>query len=187
MTDLGQIARLIESGSFEEALEQLKAIERTCRRQGNHLKAVQALMMLSQVLLGRGQWRQARQKLDECQILLAALEAEDPVDPVLYLQWTQLLAEVTYVGYQQGANNLEELHKVLLRLVEQLEKVRRMRPGAFYTLKLFGELDVYERIVAVAYQLGLVAQAANWAERTKSRRLLDMLLNLPFGQEDDHG
>lgn len=181
-----QQAALLISSSPAKALSLCDEAELLFRNVGHPLKAIQVRLTSSQVLLGQGRWQQARQRLDECQILLDAIETENYVDPTLHLRLTQLLAEITYVGYQQGANNLEELYQVLLSLAEQLEKVRRMRPGTFDTLWLFGKLDVYERIVAVAYQLGLMTQAANWAERTKSRRLLDLLLNLPFGQENEH-
>src|SRR5207237_7708274 len=114
------------------------------------------------------------------------LDEGESVGPAARVLLLRLKAEIMYVGFQQEGENLEELYQVLQSIVAQLERVRRILPGSFATVWLFGRLDVYERVVAVAYQLGLVAQAADWAERTKARRLLDLLLNLPLEQEPGH-
>jgi hypothetical protein len=144
--------------------------------------AIESRLAAIRGALGGGDWREAASRIGECRILLGPL-AEDEASP-LRLELLQLQAEATYIGYQQGEDCLEEHYRCLSALTESLEAMRRLRPGRFETLWLFGRLDVYERRVAVAYQLGLVAEAANWAERSRSRRLLDLLLNLPLQQEE---
>lgn len=144
--------------------------------------AVEPALAAIRHALGRGDLQEVRKTIGECRILLGPL-AEDEASP-LRLELLQRQAEATYLGYQQGEDCLEEHYRALSALTESLERMRRLRPGPFETLWLFGRLDVYERRVAVAFQLGLVAEAANWAERSRSRRLLDLLLNLPLGQED---
>ena len=175
-----QQASLALTDSASEALKLSELAENLFRRVGDALKATQARLISSKASLAQGQWGQAKHRLDGCKILLAPLEKDHKIDPAFRLLLLQLEAEIVYVGCQQGHNNLNDLYEALLNLAEELEKARRLRPGQFDTIWLFGQLDVYERLVAVAYQLGLITQAFNWAERTKARRLLDLLLNLPF-------
>jgi len=178
-----QAALLLET-SPGECLSLCTEAEEILRSREQPLQVVQVQLTSCQAMLALGDWQSATRRLDECRYSLGRLDPDFQIDLLFRLRISQVLVEAAYLGYQQGADNLEDLYHKLLDLAEQLEQVRRMRPGDFNTVWLFGELDLYERIVAVAYQLGLVTQAANWAERTKSRRLLDLLLNLPFGQEN---
>lgn len=184
-TYLREAARLIEV-SPQRALELCTFAEQLSRDAGQRFKAIRARLLSSQILLAQGQWRQARQRFDECQALLGGLAEGETIGPSARLWLLRLKAEIMYVGFQKESESLEELYQILQSIVAQLERMRRILPGSFSTVWLFGRLDVYERLVAVAYQLGLVEEAADWAERTKARRLLDLLLNLPLQQEHQH-
>ena len=181
-TYLNEAERLIEVSPIK-ALELCDLAEQLYRSAGQKLQAIRARFLSSQIFLAQGQWRPAKRRFDECQTLLAGLDEWKTVGSSARLWLLRLRAEILYVGFQKEGENLEELYEALQDLVTQLERVRRILPGSFSTVWLFGRLDVYERLVAVAYQLGLVEQAADWAERTKARRLLDLLLNLPLEQE----
>lgn len=184
-TYLNEAASLIEV-SPGKALELCDLAEQLYRSAGQKLQAIRARLLSSQILLAQGQWRSAKRRFAESQALLAGLDDGKNVGSSARLWLLRLKAEILYVGFQKEGENLEELYEALQNIVAQLERMRRILPGSFSTIWLFGRLDVYERLVAVAYQLGLVEEAADWAERTKARRLLDLLLNLPLEQEHQH-
>ena len=182
---LREAARLIEV-SPQRALELCDLAEEASRDAKQGTKAVRARLLSSQIFLAQGQWRQARRRFDESLALLGGLDQRGTIGPSARLWLLRLKAEIAYVAFTKEGEDLEELYQILQHIVEQLERMRRILPGSFSTVWLFGRLDVYERLVAVAYQLGLVEEAADWAERTKARRLLDLLLNLPVEQEHRH-
>lgn len=183
---LHQQAALHLETSPGETLTLCAEAEQILRSEGRPLQAIQVQLTSCQAMLVLGDWGPATRRLEECRYSLERHEPDFQTSLWFDLRIAQLLAEAAYLGYQREGGNLEDLYAKLLHLAEKLEGMRRIRPGEFQTLWLFGELDLYERIVAVAYHLGLVSQAANWAERSKSRRLLDLLLNLPFDQEHAH-
>ena len=184
-TYLREAAGLVQV-SPPRALELCDFAEQLSREAGQRIKAIRARLLSSQILLAQGQWRQARQRFDECQALLGGLDENETIGPSARLRLLCLKTEIMYVGFLKEGESLEELYQALQSIVVQLERMRRILPGTFSTVWLFDRLDVYERLVAVAYQLGLVEEAADWAERTKARRLLDLLLNLPLEQEQRH-
>ena len=141
------------------------------------LEPLRLRLLSCRSLVAEGCWADALTILDECSHQLAVMAPEFLVGLAFRLEIRRLLAEASYVGYKQGADNLEDMYARLRDLAEEIERLRRILPGSVGTIWLFGRVDLYERLVAVAYQLGMIAEAAEWAERAKSRALLDQLVN----------
>jgi CHAT domain-containing protein len=181
-TDLEQAAVLYQQGQFAESLALAQGCAALLVSCGQPPKAAQALLVAARAAAALEQPDRARQLAGEA---LAIGEQADI--PVLTLACHHVLGVLA-----RGRGELQSALVELDRAIGEMERLRGRLMVEFRADFLADKQTVYEDVVELCLDLGQPQRGLEYAERAKSRALLDLVAyRLDLGirarhEEDEH-